>query len=80
MDLKEDVLYPLVPGHKKANGEIAEFAYSIYRLGGWPWGPGVEKKSSVAWLIKIKVVSAVRRIAILQRLPRWQPNSIRVCR
>ena len=31
MDLKEDLIYPLVPGHKKANGEIAEFAYLPFR-------------------------------------------------
>ena len=79
MDLKEDLVYPLYLGTNRQTERLRSLL--IYRLGGWPCAcPGVEKKSSVAWLIKIKVVSAVRRIAILQRLPRWQPNSIRVCR
>ena len=78
MDLKEDLVYPLYLGTNRQTERLRSLL--IYRLGGWPWAQEWRKSQAWAWLIKIKVVSAVRRIAILQRLPRWQPNSIRVCR
>ena len=28
---RHDISYPLVPGHKKANGEIAKFGYLPFR-------------------------------------------------